>query len=56
MREHQVDGILLAPAEGAAWDVVGELKRHAWIPERSATRLREADLDIFSKLGKQGLE
>ena len=28
----------------------------AWIPERSATRLREADLDILSKLGKQGLE
>ena len=27
-----------------------------WILERSATRLREADLDIFSKLGKQGLE
>ena len=26
------------------------------IPARSATRLREADLDIFSKLGKQGLE
>ena len=30
--------------------------RDAWIPARSATRLREADLDIFSKLGKQGLE
>ena len=28
----------------------------AWIPERSATRLREADLNILSKLGKQGLE
>src|SRR5271165_2788140 len=27
-----------------------------WIPERSATRLREADLNILSKLGKQGLE
>jgi hypothetical protein len=27
-----------------------------WIPERSATRLREADLDVLSKLGKQGLE
>jgi hypothetical protein len=23
-----------------------------WIPERSATRLREADLNILSKLGK----
>lgn len=28
----------------------------AWIPERSATRLREADLDVLSKLGNQGLE
>jgi hypothetical protein len=28
----------------------------AWIPERSATRLREADLNVFSKLGNQGLE
>jgi hypothetical protein len=27
-----------------------------WIPARSATRLREADLDVFSNLGKQGLE
>ena len=27
-----------------------------WIPERSATSLREADLNVFSKLGKQGLE
>ena len=27
-----------------------------WIPERSATRLREADLNVFSKLGNQGLE
>ena len=27
-----------------------------WIPERSATRLREADLNIPSKLGKQGLK
>ena len=26
------------------------------ILERSATRLREADLNVFSKLGKQGLE
>jgi hypothetical protein len=24
----------------------------AWIPERSATRLREADLNVLSKLGK----
>jgi hypothetical protein len=28
----------------------------AWIPERSATRLREAYLDILSEFGKQGLE
>jgi hypothetical protein len=28
----------------------------AWIPERSATRLREADLDVLSKFGNQGLE
>ena len=27
-----------------------------WIPERSATRLREADVNILSKFGKQGLE
>src|SRR5580658_5971483 len=30
--------------------------KRSWILERSATRLREADMDIFSKLGKQGLE
>jgi hypothetical protein len=29
---------------------------HAWIPERSATSLREADLNVLSKLGNQGLE
>ena len=28
----------------------------AWIPERSATGLREADLHILSELGKQSLE
>ena len=33
----------------------GHLTR-PWIPARSATRLREADLHILSKLGKQGLE
>jgi hypothetical protein len=27
-----------------------------WIPERSATGLREADLNVLSKLGNQGLE
>src|ERR1700722_5238850 len=30
--------------------------RPAWIPERSATCLREADLNVLSKLGNQGLE
>jgi hypothetical protein len=30
--------------------------RAAWILERSATGLREADLNILSKLGNQGLE
>ena len=30
--------------------------RGAWIPERSATCLREADLNVLSKLGNQGLE
>src|SRR5271166_6077348 len=33
-----------------------DLWGRAWIPERSATRLREADLNVLSKLGKQGLE
>ena len=28
----------------------------SWIPERSATRLRKADLNVLSKLGNQGLE
>jgi hypothetical protein len=28
----------------------------AWIPERSATCLREADLNVLSKFGNQGLE
>ena len=27
-----------------------------WIPERSATGLREADLNVLSELGNQGLE
>ena len=30
--------------------------RSSWIPERSATCLREADLNVLSKLGNQGLE
>ena len=32
------------------------IKHVPWIPERSATRLREADLNVLSKLGNQGLE
>jgi hypothetical protein len=32
------------------------LRKRAWIPERSATGLREADLNVLSKLGNQGLE
>jgi hypothetical protein len=28
------------------------IEEGAWIPARSATRLREADLNILSKLGK----
>jgi hypothetical protein len=28
----------------------------SWIPERSATCLREADLNVLSELGNQGLE
>jgi len=35
---------------------ITQWRSQAWIPERSATRLREADLDVLSKLGKQGLE
>jgi len=34
----------------------GSATTTAWIPERSATGLREADLHILSKLGKQGLQ
>jgi methionine-gamma-lyase len=36
--------------------MLGPLYQTPWIPERSATRLREADLNVLSKLGKQGLE
>jgi hypothetical protein len=39
-----------------AYEIDSAVLRTAWIPERSATRLREADLNVFSKLGKQGLE
>ena len=50
----QVNVVLIGPPGGADRVIV----RFAcpWIPERSATRLREADLDVLSKLGQQGLE
>src|SRR5271165_2940880 len=38
------------------WPIFKQNGTAAWIPERSATRLREADLNVLSKLGKQGLE
>src|SRR5271157_1795799 len=38
------------------WQDLFSARFDAWIPERSATRLREADLNVLSKLGKQGLE
>ena len=31
-------------------------QRRSWIPERSATRLREADLNVLSQLGNLGRE
>ena len=34
----------------------GQIHEGPWIPERSATCLREADLNVLSKLGNQGLE
>jgi hypothetical protein len=36
--------------------LAGLVESGPWILERSATGLREADLNVFSKLGKQGLE
>jgi glycosyltransferase involved in cell wall biosynthesis len=42
--------------DGAIEAVLSGLEAHPWIPERSATRLREADLNVLSKLGNQGLE
>ena len=35
---------------------MGGSNQRPWIPERSATGLREADLNVLSKLGNQGLE
>ena len=46
------EGEKIATALGAyLYDLKGNLVG-PWIPERSATRLREADLNVFSKLGK----
>jgi hypothetical protein len=45
--------------EDAKFDGVFVLRTNAdlsWIPERSATGLREADLNVLAKLGEQGLE
>jgi transposase len=37
---------------GLGLPIMAASARWAWIPERSATRLREADLNVLSKLGK----
>ena len=48
-------GIGLYAGVKETWPVP-DLKGLAWILERSATGLREADLNVLSKLGNQGLE
>ena len=50
------EGLARNKAVYVALGVTPEGTKDTWIPERSATRLREADLNILSKLGKQGLE
>jgi Transposase DDE domain group 1 len=57
------DGVTLADEGASAWgygptcECLGvKSPGRPWILERSATRLREADLDVLSKFGKQGLE
>ena len=51
-----------AALQSAIWSEQAPFGRHIHaeaaflIPERSATRLREADLNVLSKLGNQGLE
>ena len=51
------DGVNIAAGlEGICQPGAICLSEDAWIPARSATRLREADLNVLSKLGKQGLE
>jgi hypothetical protein len=44
-----VDGTVIV---AAFREVEIRLAGRSWIPERSATRLREADLNVLSKLGK----
>ncbi len=48
MREHRVDGILLAPAEGTASDVVGELKRHGVAVVQMLRRVGRQSTDYVS--------
>ena len=53
----QVTGIDFNPAHVAAARAARDAKRPLGIPRRArAQRLREADLNVFSKLGNQGLE
>ena len=43
-------------ANAVSLSKVMDLRKRAWIPEPSATGLREADLNVLAKLGEQGLE
>ena len=52
---HDVPLVGPGPAYVALWRPCSMVAR-PWIPERSATCLREADLNVLSKLGNQGLE
>ena len=49
-------GLRRSRSTWSAAEVEQDPLQSAWIPARSATRLREADLHILSKFGKQGLE
>jgi LacI family transcriptional regulator len=48
MREHRVDGILLAPAEGTSADVVDELKRHGVPAVQMLRRIGRQSADYVS--------
>jgi LacI family transcriptional regulator len=48
MREHRVDGILLAPAEGTSADVVDELKRHGVPTVQMLRRVGRQSADYVS--------